>query len=123
MSKYTFAVVAGLFFAGCGGGGDVAGEEIEFGAQAPSEATLCSFTVGRTTRAEVEARLGEPTSFSDEPSGSTVQYWYGSTADPTHLRMLVLSFDQESTFEHASTTQIPYPTCWRDEEASAADTL
>ena len=121
MSKCTFAVVAGLVLAGCGGGEGSPDGEIDFGQSAPSEVTLCSFTVGQTTRAQVEATLGEPTSFSDEPGGSTVQYWYGSTSDPTHLRMLVFSFDEGSKFDRASTTQIPYPTCWRTEEASAAD--
>jgi hypothetical protein len=51
---------------------------------------------------------------------SNVHYRYGSTSDPTYLRLLVFSFDEGSQFDVASTTPIADPICWCDERPAAA---
>jgi hypothetical protein len=105
-------IIAGT---GCGGG-DSSDDDLQFGTDVPSEATLCTFTIGVTTRDQIEAVLGEPTNFNDDPSGASVQYWYGNAAVTFDLKVLLVGFDEEGIFESALTTQIAYPQCWREQE-------
>jgi hypothetical protein len=61
----------------CGGGDDGGTPETGyvFLQAVPSEETLCSFVVGETTMGQVMDVLGEPTHYSESPTGSLLQYW------------------------------------------------
>jgi len=120
MNKYICASAFIVVAAGCGGGGDAPDDELQFGKTVPSEATLCTFTMGVTTRQRVEMVLGPPTNFSDDDSGSSVQYWYGNAAIPADLKTMLLGFDESGIFESALFSQIPYPPCWRDQKRQSA---
>jgi hypothetical protein len=71
MFKQLFVSAIFVALIGCGGGGDHSDDDLQFGQTVPSAATLCTFTMGVTTRGQVEAVLGAPTHFSDDPSGSS----------------------------------------------------
>jgi hypothetical protein len=103
MFRQMFVPAVVLSLVACGGGGGQSDDDLQFGETVPSEATLCAFAMGVTTRDQLESVLGDPTSFHDDPSGSSVQYWYGDaqvTGDP---KIMLLGF-----FESAFFTQIPY---------------
>jgi hypothetical protein len=119
MFKQIFVPAIFVALVGCGGGSDQPDDDLQFGQTLPSEATLCTFTMGVTTRGQVEAVLGEPTYFTDDPSGSSVQYWYGNAQLPNGLKTMLMSFDENDVFEFALLSQIPYPQCWREQDEAA----
>jgi hypothetical protein len=120
MNKYIFVSAFVVLAAGCGGGGGSSDNGLQFGKTVPSEATLCTFTMGVTTRDQVETVLGPPTNFSDDDLGSSLQYWYGNAAVPSDLRTMLFGFDDEGIFDNASLSQIHYPACWREPEQQSA---
>jgi hypothetical protein len=73
-------------------------------------------TIGATTREQVESILGEPTNFSDSVLGSTLQYWYGDFATPGNFRTILVNFNPQGIFDGATTTEVPYPSCWREQD-------
>jgi hypothetical protein len=120
MNQYIFVSAVIVVVAGCGGGGGHPDNGLQFGKTVPSEATLCSFTMGETTREQVETVLGPPTNFSDDDLGTSVQYWYGNAAVLADFRTMLLAFDESGIFESASLSQMPYPQCWRDPQQPSA---
>lgn len=115
----VFSLCAVLFSAACGGGGSDPESDIEFIQAIPSEETLCSLSIGVSTRAEVEEALGEPTNFSEGQGGSILQYWYGTAQQfgMGNVRTIVIVFDPANIFESPSVDGLPFPQCWRDELA------
>jgi len=117
MNKY--GLVAIFILAGCGGSNAGPEPDVYFLKQIPTEQQLCTLTVGVSKRANVDAVLGStPTHESDDPLGTTLQYWFGDlhsfSSDPQDI---VISLDPMGVFNFASSDGIPFPQCWRDELA------
>lgn len=110
---------------GCGGGGgkeanDDLADQIGLIEEFPTDAELCSLTMGVSTRADVEDVLGAPTNESETSLGVLLQYWYGSYQEfgLGQGATLAMPFDTNGALGEPSATGLTFPQCWRDQLAA-----
>jgi hypothetical protein len=104
----------------CGAGGDGQPTDAELGFHplpVPDVTTLCHLTVGVSTPTEATNLLGKPSGESQDSSGTTLQYWYGSYHDGVFPTIL-LSFDPHGALASPIVENSAFPQCWQDELAA-----
>lgn len=117
MNKYTYlsALIACVIGCGAGGGDD------ESSLNVPSEQVLCGLTIGTSSRADALRALGPAASSSAVAEHSSLDYQYGveGATSVSDIAALSLDFDEDEIFEDATVLNIPFPQCWKDQQARA----
>lgn len=117
MKHLAFGVTLLAVACSDGGGPDAEGDYGFRDGPPPAEAVLCELSVGVSTRADAVALLGMPTSSVESANSAMVDYWYG---DPLlgaveELHTLSLRFNEDGLFIDVSVTNVPLPSCWREQ--------
>jgi hypothetical protein len=116
MTKCIFAPALIALATGCGGGGDDPPDP----PNVPSEQVLCALTIGKSSPADALRALGPAASSSGGGDISTLDYQYGDFSrarSVSEIAGLSLYFDEDELFHDASVVNIPFPQCWKDQQA------
>lgn len=116
MNKCIFCGALLPLFIGCGAGDG--GEETS--PNVPSEQVLCALTIGKSSPADALRALGPAASSSGGSDISFLEYQYGDFSRATsvsEIAELRLAFDEDEVFYDASVVNIPFPQCWKDQQA------
>lgn len=117
MKHLAFGVALLAVACSDGGGSDAEGDYGFRDGPPPAEAVLCELSVGVSTKANAVALLGMPTSSVESADSAMVDYWYGDPLSGAvdELHALSLHFNADGVFIDVSVSNLPLPSCWREQ--------